>query len=283
MLLPGIMGVELMVEAARLLLPGFHVRRVEDVRFDLAVKILRGRPVDLRIRARAETPDGSDHDERRVTVRVESDFVNTLGAKLSSDRLHYAATVVLGGSRTAPIPWEGALPGTSGRRSADAIYGPILPLGPTFHVVREIGLIEGKGALAALAPLDERAAFSVDGLAAAPLEIEAMFQAACLWQALTQGTLGLPHTCRRLEHLGAPPAGMPLRAIALVTPDARGSFEYATAIVGEDGLVYDRMEGFRTVSAAETQGAGVAESAARVRLTASRVEPGARRAPTEEG
>ena len=50
--LPGVMGIEAFAEVARLLVPGWHVVRIEDVDFLAPVKFYRDEPRTLTIRAR---------------------------------------------------------------------------------------------------------------------------------------------------------------------------------------------------------------------------------------
>ena len=139
---------------------------------------------------------------------------------------------------------------------AAAIYGAeaLLPHGPRFRVLSEFRLLDGRGAVGYLAPVDERSALAVPeggSFETAPLAREGAFQTAGLWQALKEGTLGLPHGCRRIEHFGPTPHGSRLIVTAVPVRSAADGLEYRTEVMSEDGLVYDRMEGFSTVPAAK--------------------------------
>lgn len=248
-LLPGVLGVEMMVEAATLLVPGFHFRGIEDLRILLAVKILKGRPATLRVRARAFS---SGHDfERRVQVRIESDFTGAGGVTIK-DRVHYEGAVILTRSPMSPvrakeIPRIGSAP----LMRMDQLYGggALLPHGPVFRVIEALQDVTDSGALAVVRPIEETLLFhNLNGhlLATSPLAREAGFQVAGLWAMLKRRSFALPHGCRRLEHFGAPPWGKRLLAIATAR-ETNGSLEYDIEIAGEDGLVYDRMEGYYTV------------------------------------
>ncbi len=251
-LLPGVVAVELMAEAAGLLYPDWHFAGVRDLRFHLAVKILKDRPVALRVRARSlDAPGGH---QRAVAVRVESDFTSEAGVVLVRDRLHYEGLVLLAPRPPDPLR---ALPrpapaGAGEVTSGAAIYGAgaMLPHGPRFRVLSELRMFEGTGAVGIVAPLDEAVALAIPAggaLATAPLAREAAFQTAGLWEAFQRGRFGVPHGCRSLEHFGRPPAGVGLVAAATPVRGPSGEIEHRIELVGEDGLVYDRMDSFTTV------------------------------------
>ena len=255
-LLPGVIGVELIAEAATLLFPDLHFAGLRDLRFHLAVKILKGKPVTLRVRATAVGAAGED--ERFVHVRVGSDFVNEAGLTLVSDRCHYEGVVLLSRYPHRPRKSDALAQDLGGREvtPAAAIYGAeaLLPHGPRFRVLSEFRLLDGRGAVGYLAPVDERSALAVPeggSFETAPLAREGAFQTAGLWQALKEGTLGLPHGCRRIEHFGPTPHGSRLIVTAVPVRSAADGLEYRTEVMSEDGLVYDRMEGFSTIPAAK--------------------------------
>jgi NAD(P)-dependent dehydrogenase (short-subunit alcohol dehydrogenase family) len=257
-LLPGVVGVELMVEAATLLFPELHFAGLEDLAFHLAVKILKGKPITLRVRARAV---GTDQADRLVKVAVESDFVNDKGISLVRDRCHYSTIVRLSPHQPVLQRFD---PDAHPFRPQDvtsetALYGPGTPLphGPAFRVLRELRLLNGIGSIGVVVPLDEPRAFTLaegQSLQSSPLTREAAFQTAGLWQALRHGTMGLPHGCRRVEHFGTPPPGSELFVTAFPQLPAGEVVEYETEVVGVDGAVYDRMHGFYTVSVDTLQG-----------------------------
>ncbi|RPI23475.1 MAG: SDR family oxidoreductase, partial [Acidobacteria bacterium] len=259
-LLPGVLGIELMVEAARLLFPEFHFVGLDDLRILLAVKILKNRPVDLRITAQAHT--AKQPYQRLVLVRIESDFIGPNGRQLGETRRHYEATVILSRvrpvSRTrVPSPIVGA---AVNRELAERdIYGKgkLLPHGPAFSVLRAIRTMEDRSAVGWVAPINESAvcpALNGHRLSTLPLAREAGFQVAGLWAMLTPGIFSLPHGCRRLRNFGLPTEGTALLARSTNFTIREDSIECDVEIVGDDGLVYDRMEGYYAVPVAQLVG-----------------------------
>jgi acyl transferase domain-containing protein/NAD(P)-dependent dehydrogenase (short-subunit alcohol dehydrogenase family) len=249
-LLPGVMGIEMMVEAARLVHPGLHFAGLRDLRISLAVKVLKGRPVEVRVRAQDGGPEPDNG--RRVAVVIESDVVHPNGTILAEGRRHYEATVLL--THQAPVPESaGRLEPAAAALAvpAERIYGAGSPLphGALFRVLRGLRQVSERGAVGEVSPPAENAFFAaLNGhrLQTLPLAREAAFQVAGLWELLQRGSLGLPYGCRRLEHFGYPPEGVRL-FVRAAPRDAAGSLEYDIEVVGEDGRVYDRMEGYYAV------------------------------------
>jgi hypothetical protein len=202
----------------------------------------------LRIRAQGDTAEREDR--RRVAVTIESDFVGEGKGLLVQGRRHYQANVILSRTTPQPVPSQGPN-GSSGplTLAAEAIYGPGAPLphGALFRVLSGLQTVSDNGAVGAVASFDEQAlGGGLQGrrLETLPLAREAAFQVAGLWELLKRGTVGLPYGCRRVEHFGYPPEGMRLVARVTARPNGSGPIEYDTEIIGEDGKVYDRMEGY---------------------------------------
>jgi NAD(P)-dependent dehydrogenase (short-subunit alcohol dehydrogenase family) len=265
-LMPAVFGIEMMVEAASRLFPGLHLLGVRDLRLHLAVKVLRDRPTLLKITAVGHM--GDTDDERLVRVRVTSDFAGPDGRTLITDRVHYTCDVRLG--TAPPVAAAGDLALLARVSAPDAqprLYGDggTLPHGPAFQVIERVDGLDAHGVVASVAALDERLVFpDLNGhhLHTLPFAREAAFQSAGLWGMLQHGIFGLPHGCRALHHFGQPPAGTRLRVQVAPTAIDTVRLEYDIDLVGDDGRMYDRMEGFYTVNpvAAAEQGAEPATS-----------------------
>ncbi len=244
-LLPGVMGIELMAEAAARLFPGWTVTGLEDLEISLAVKFFPGHPVTLNVSG--EALPTTDPAERRAVMRIGSDFTSPNGRIRLPDRQHYSAIVVLGQSR--PLPPVAALPpaGCDALVSRDSLYGPIgvLSHGPLFRVLRELRMVESS-AVGALAPLqqDALAAPSSGRLQTDPLLCEAAFQVAGLLAMLRLNWPGLPAGLKRLTWYARSPGAASL-AIARLVDQAGEVPCFDSDVVDADGRVHLRLEGFR--------------------------------------
>ncbi len=254
-LVPGVLGVEMMVEAARLLFPDFHFVGVDDLRILLAVKILKNRPVTLQISAQAHS--ARRPDDRVVLVRIESDFIDPQGRPLGETRRHYEATVLLSRVKPSPARTQVSIAdsGAGKELSGVDIYGEgkLLPHGPVFRVLRTMRTMADGSAVGSVAPISENLlcpALNGHRFSTLPLAREAGFQVAGLWAILKPGILSLPHGCRRLRHFGAPPANTRLLARTTNFRVSDDAIECDLEILAEDGTVYDRMEGYYAVSVA---------------------------------
>jgi len=246
--LPAVAGIEMMARAAAVLAPNLRIAEIENLGIPLAVKVLRGRPATVRVTAEAE-PAGSN-GERRVSVRIESDVVHPDGTVLQRDRLHYRATVVCSPGAAEPppaprVPGNGAVP-------AAVLYGPggLLPHGPAFQPVERLASLGDEGAsgvVAAGSPQLSLPGVSTQPPLTAPLAREAALQVAGVWALLRRGVLAVPSGCRRIELFGPVPAGVRLRAEALVRGVGTDELEFDLVLAGDDGRVYDRMSGYRAV------------------------------------
>jgi NAD(P)-dependent dehydrogenase (short-subunit alcohol dehydrogenase family)/acyl carrier protein/predicted hotdog family 3-hydroxylacyl-ACP dehydratase len=251
-LVPAVFGIEMMAEAACRLFPGWHLTGIRDLRLQRAIKVLKGRAVTLKIRAEGRT--GHTDEERIVRVRILSDFIGPDGRVLVADREHYTGEVLL--STDPPVAGPGdprPLAGVAAEAALPPLYGEggTLPHGPTFRVIERVNGLDGQGVVASVAVLDEgRALPSLNGhrLLTLPFAREAAFQSAGLWGILRHGNFGLPHGCRALHHFGTPPPGTRLVVRAVPTAVDAVRMEYDIDLLGDDGRLYDRMEGFYTVN-----------------------------------
>jgi hypothetical protein len=115
--------------------------------------------------------------------------------------------------------------------------------GPAYQVLdaawREDGRVVGRLA-SELPPNHDPAARAT---VTAPRLVELCFQAAGMWELGTAGRMALPtHVDRVLPFAAAEPAGP---AYAVVTPREDGASD--AEVVGPDGAVLVRLEGYRTI------------------------------------
>ena len=82
---PGVMGIETFMETASML-EGKTPQGLEDVHFYLPIKLLRRRPQSVRIK-------GVD-EGGKVSMEIESDFINSKGVKMGNTRRHFTARVL---------------------------------------------------------------------------------------------------------------------------------------------------------------------------------------------
>jgi hypothetical protein len=102
--LPGTFMVEIAAEAAAILAPDLDVVGLRRMAFHKFVKVYQGRqPVAKKIAARIveRTPGGAV-----VNVRITSDIIAPGGMLLTSDQLHFEATVLLRNGFPAVPGWE---------------------------------------------------------------------------------------------------------------------------------------------------------------------------------
>jgi hypothetical protein len=241
--LPGVMGIEAFAEAALLLLPGWHIRAVEDVKFDAPFKFYR-------------------HDARTITVE----------AKVHPKGKEIIAECRLIGSRTLPNHSEPQITthftgrvrlansASTMTATAPTIPGPVAPgieaadiyrlyfHGPAYQVL-ERAWWDGErmvGLLAKHLPNNHVPAEST--VTVMPRLIELCFQTAGLWEIGARNRMGLPHQLDCLSTLNVPEP-VDGRLYAVVTPDAvTGSFD--ADVVDASGQRFVHLGGYRTVAAA---------------------------------
>ncbi|MCM2267318.1 MAG: SDR family NAD(P)-dependent oxidoreductase [Elusimicrobiales bacterium] len=172
---PGVMGLEAFAEAATLL-TGTHPKALTDVRFAVPIKLLRGRPADVRVKGLVlGSGAGSE-------IRIESDFVSPKGLRLGQTRTHFKGTA----AADAPSGWNAGmrpdLPKSKKyKHDAAAIYKTYFH-GPSFQVLDGVLAVEKNSVLAVFkrpaAPLWKN---GTQKLVFHPLVFEALFQA-CGWR-----------------------------------------------------------------------------------------------------
>src|SRR5271166_90614 len=238
--LPGVMGVEGFAEAARCLLPGWHIEAIEDVNFLAPFKFYKKQPrtvtVEAVIRSQRDTllADCRLTGQRLLPNQTEPQVTT-----------HFTARVLLT-KQTPKAAIAPALGTPSGHVIEAADIYRLYFHGPAYQVVerawwdghRIVGLM-AKGLPANHRPSELPTIM-------APRLIELCFQTAGLWEMGTQGRMGLPLHIDRVSSLLIPESA-DTRLYAVVTSDpACRSFD--AEVVDTKGNRYLYLSGYRTVA-----------------------------------
>ena len=238
--LPGVMGIEAFAEAALAVLPGWHIKAVEDVNFLAPFKFYRHEARVVRVEATIH-PQGEEllADCRLIGRRS---LPNQTEPQTTT---HFTARVRL--TKHPLSVSSAAVPGLPTGLTIEAadVYRLYFH-GPAYRVL-EKAWWDGQrmiGLLAKNLPSNHHPS----GLPTlmTPRLIELCFQTAGLWEMGTQDRMGLPQHADCVSSLQVPdPANT--RLYAIVTPDlAGGAFE--AEVVDGDGNQYARLNGYRTVA-----------------------------------
>ncbi|HYN55967.1 MAG TPA: SDR family NAD(P)-dependent oxidoreductase, partial [Motilibacterales bacterium] len=237
-LLPGVMGIEGMVEVARLLAPGWSLASVEDVDFLAPLKFYRDEPRMIEITALVR-PDG---DDLLAECRIEAER-QLPGSEAPTRTTHFTGLVRFtdsapDGEYQDPPTREGA------EVAADDIYAMYFH-GPAYQVI-DVAWRDGDRSAALFASdLPANHEPSDQPTQAAPRLIELCFQAAGLWEVGREGRMALPTHVTRARVLGA--AGEASEGPVTVTAQ-QGSDGFDCVVTDASGSVLVRLEGYRTVT-----------------------------------
>jgi acyl transferase domain-containing protein/NAD(P)-dependent dehydrogenase (short-subunit alcohol dehydrogenase family)/acyl carrier protein len=233
--LPGVMGLEGFAEVATLLLPGWHVAAIEEVRFLAPFKFYRGEPRQLTIEATIWSEAGEIRADCRLTGK------RVLARQSEQQTTHFTARVRLARqsfSETASAPPVA----TSSRVEAPAVY-EIYFHGPAYQVIDSVWRAGSQvvGAMVERLPANHNPA-DLPTLVA-PRLIELCFQTAGVLEIAAKGKMGLP---RQIESVRAvEPSEVQGRLFAIVTPDAGGE-TFNARVVDEAGTVFVDLRGYGT-------------------------------------
>jgi len=247
--LPGVMGIEALAEAARVLFPERHVGPIENVSFLSPFKFYRGQPRTVTVRADFSC-DGEDilADCRLMGSRLLH------GQTVAEVTTHFTGRVRLiakagqagKGSRVA-LPKDGRQVGV------DDIYRLYFH-GPAYRVL-ESAWRSGDcvvGLFAADLPANHEPGDLPSFVS--PRLIELCFQTAGIWEMAVRSRMGLPYQIRKVRLLRSPDAAKS-RLYASATPNEDGSFD--AQVVDEKGNVYLVMKGYRTMELPDPIDAGL--------------------------
>jgi hypothetical protein len=242
--LPGVMGIEALAEAAGLLFPDLAVGAIEDVSFLVPFKFHRDQPRKVLVHAEfAREEDG-------VVARCRLVGSRTLHGKAEPEiTTHFISRVRM---TAAPRHGNGRdkVPGPAagGKVAAADIYR-IYFHGPAYRVMDSAWRSgeEFVGQFAANLPANHDPAELP--LLAAPRLVELCFQTAGLAELAQEARMGLPSSIRRIELVGEP--GEAGRSVfAAVVRRREGGFD--GRVLDEKGNVLLRVEDYRTMQLPDT-------------------------------
>ena len=239
--LPGVMGIEAFAEAARWMLPGWHVDAIEEVNFLAPFKFYRNEPRTLTTQTVVYPQNGALTADCRLTG--SRSLPNQPEPQVTT---HFTARVRL---TQQPHQLTFIAP------PADVPVGPIMKAadiyrvyfhGPAYQVL-ERAWRDGNcivGLLAQTLPSNHYPAERPTLIA--PRLIELCFQTAGLWEMSVQGRMGLPLHVHQVSVWPIPELAE-VRMYAVVTPDPdHGSFD--AVVVDATGKQYVHLSGYRTVA-----------------------------------
>jgi 3-oxoacyl-(acyl-carrier-protein) synthase/NAD(P)-dependent dehydrogenase (short-subunit alcohol dehydrogenase family)/phosphopantetheinyl transferase/acyl carrier protein len=224
--LPGVIGLEMMVGAALASEPRGRFVGFEDVTFAAPLKLHRDQPVDVVV-----TAEPDEEGAWRCTLSSTRTLKN---GRTQSTR-HFEARVQL-----AEMPLLPALPAAwfpEERVSQKDIYRRFFH-GPRFQVLRAADAVTVQGLLAEA--VVEHGGIA-EGLLSEPLVLEAAFQAAGLHRIALEGVMALPASIDAVELVRSAVEGESLQVVV----HAR-SGSYDIDVDGPEGRIM-RVRGFRMV------------------------------------
>jgi hypothetical protein len=238
--LPGVMGIEAFAEAAKLLLPDWHIAALEDVNFLAPFKFYRDEPRAVTVQAVLQ-PDGAEvvAECRLLGHRTLPNHTEPQATTHFTARVRLAQSVSGAALSTAP-----GAPATPIIDAAE-IY-QLFFHGPAYRVIRQAWR-EGErfiGEMAQNLPVHHYP--KNQPLTHAPRLLELCFQTAGLWEMSTEHRMGLPLHLDRVCLCRNPElACEPLYAVVKFEPD-KGGFD--AEVVDASGNLYVQMTGYRTVA-----------------------------------
>ena len=239
--LPGVMGIEAMAEAARLLFPDRFVGAVEDVHFLSPFKFYRNQPRTVTVHA------NFCMDKEDIIAECRLVGSRTLHGQSEPEvTTHFTGRVRLVASPFAAGKESNVPALEDGLKAEGAEVYRVFFHGPAYQVIdsawrrddRVVGLFAKN-----LPSNHEPAALP---LAVSPRFIEMCFQTASLAGLALQERLGLPYSFRELK-LAAPPDSAqegPYFAVVASNPDD----SYDVKVVDSQGNVPMILRGYQTMS-----------------------------------
>ncbi len=238
--LPGVMGLEAMVEAALVLFPERHAIAVEEVNFLAPFKFYRNAPrtITVQVQYTAEQEDIVAHcrllGSRTLHGQSEPEVTT-----------HFTARVRLAAAPAAPVKREKIDPAAAGARVAAADIYRLYFHGPAYQVLAGAWRAGNEviGQYAENLPANHVPETLAS--AAAPRLLELCFQTAGIWELASQARMGLPSQVTSIA-FGRPAEGAKGRLFAAVQRGEQETFE--AQIADEKGNVYLTLRGYRTMA-----------------------------------
>jgi NADP-dependent 3-hydroxy acid dehydrogenase YdfG/acyl carrier protein len=238
--LPGVMGIEALVEAATLVFPDLYVGSVENIDFAVPFKFYRGEPRTVVLRAAFEKHNGDVVADCRLVGE------RTLHGRTEPEvTTHFTARVRL----LTQAPESGkrarlATPAETSRVKSGDIY-KLYFHGPAYQVVENSWRADGEVVGTFNSNLPANHAPSDLTALVSPRLIELCFQTAGISEMAGSATMGLPHHIDEVEFLKHPREKSEDRYYATVSTGAEGSYD--ACVVDDEGNVYLTLRGYRTM------------------------------------
>ncbi|MFQ5511957.1 MAG: SDR family NAD(P)-dependent oxidoreductase [Candidatus Krumholzibacteriia bacterium] len=237
--LPGVMGIEALVESARSIFPGRYVGSVEDVNFMVPFKFYRGDPRTVTVEATFREDCGD--------ILADCRLVGTRklhGQEAPEITTHFTACVRLVAEAPGTQKRDVITESEETRRVGAADIYKLFFHGPAYQVVDNSWRSgdEVVGVFKSDLPANHEPA-NLPTLAL-PRLIELCFQTAGISEMAGKARMGLPHHIDlvRFPRLPEESGG---RYLAAVTPDPEGGFD--AQVVDDEGNVYLAVRGYRTM------------------------------------
>ncbi|HUT82647.1 MAG TPA: polyketide synthase dehydratase domain-containing protein [Candidatus Bathyarchaeia archaeon] len=210
--LPGVMGLELFTELAKILFPQKTIQRFEEVHFYKAIRLKGDKPSTITTTITSK----DEYADAVITTTTTDSSGNT-----SEVKLHFKAKLIFGKKEKElqKTPTIKAMP----LLTHDFIY-QILPHGPSFQVLEEINSIENE--MVAISKISKKQLFgwNVKELLIDPYAIEAGFQAIGLMDFILSGRAGLPSKIKQIMFYES--AAKPYFIIGKETVEQSGLFDF---------------------------------------------------------
>jgi acyl transferase domain-containing protein/NAD(P)-dependent dehydrogenase (short-subunit alcohol dehydrogenase family) len=254
---PAVMGIETFAETVSLLFPDAKIKLMRDIKFNIPVKILKGKAVNMVITAEKTEEHGSDIT---IKTKLESEFYKD-GVKLGANKLHFEATVVVSekGADRKKLKMNGVNMeiihnAKNGERIINnkEIYKRFFH-GPKFQVHAGVINIEGKMIYGELAGKtrkgeDHFSFVKKPHFISNPMAIEAAFQNAGMYAMKKDGKMALPDGIDELVFVQIPSGARDLYMSAKHVKSDDFKHEYDTVVLDSEGNVYSVMKGYRMIN-----------------------------------
>jgi acyl transferase domain-containing protein/acyl carrier protein/NAD(P)-dependent dehydrogenase (short-subunit alcohol dehydrogenase family) len=239
--LPGVMGIEAMAEAAKLLYPERFIGAIEDVQFLSPFKFYRGQPRKVTVHAYFRK-QGED-----IIAECMLLGSRTLhGQSQPEVTTHFTGRVRLVASQPA-IGKEKRIPGPNGDLKIDGpqVYRVFFH-GPAYQVIDSAWRSDERVIASFSKNLPANHEPSELPLVASPRFVELCFQTASLSGLALQSRLGLPHAFRELKVASLPENGTDATYFAAVVTNPDGSYD--VKMVDGQGNVHLTLVGYQTMN-----------------------------------
>jgi acyl transferase domain-containing protein/NAD(P)-dependent dehydrogenase (short-subunit alcohol dehydrogenase family)/acyl carrier protein len=238
--LPGVMGIEAMAEAAALIFPDRRIGAIENVQFLTPFKFYRNQPRTLTIQAEYSVEEQDIVADCRL---LGSRILH--GQSEPEVTLHFSGRVRLIDGQPDAIKKSAAPQIGNGAKLASSHLYRLYFHGPAYQVINSAWR-DGSRIVALFAKnLPANHVPPELPLAVSPRLIEFCFQTASLSGLALQSRLGLPHAFREVKVVSLPEQTPQSEFFALVDSHPDGTYD--AEVVDEKGNLYLALQGYRTM------------------------------------